>query len=65
MFAGGLSLIFAIIAGIIGFKLIGWEIALPVQLSFFTFLLINSPVSAINSLWGLSFSTGYNQLKTF
>ena len=65
MFVGGLALIFAIVAGIMGFKLIGWEIAMPVQLSFFTFLLINAPLSPLNSLVGLSFSTGYNQLRTF
>jgi hypothetical protein len=65
MFLGGLVLLFAVIAGILGLKLIGWEIAMPVQISFFTFLLVNSPLSAINSLVGLSFSTGYNQLKVF
>jgi len=56
---------FGVFSGAIGFKLIGWEICMPVQVVFLSFILQNEPLSALSSLVGLNLSTGYNQIQTF
>jgi hypothetical protein len=62
---GGLAFIFAIVASVLGYKLIGLEMVLPIQLVYFSLVTINIPSSAMGSLYGLSFSNGYNRMKPF
>ena len=62
---GGFALALAIAAGIVGYKMVGFEIVLPVQVTYFTLSMLNVPYSALSSLYGLSFSTGYNQVASF
>jgi hypothetical protein len=65
MFVGGAGLVFAVVAGLVGFKMIGFEICLPVQVTYLSLCLLNVPYSALSSTYGLGFSTGYNQLSSF
>ena len=58
-------MILGIVSGIVGYKMIGFEISLPVQITYFSLCLLNVPYSAISSLYGLSFSTGYNTISSF
>lgn len=65
MMVGGASFIFAIIAGMVGFKMVGFELCLPIQVTYLTLCYLNVPYSSLSSLYGLSFSTGYNQISSF
>ena len=64
-FIGGLAFLFAIVSAILGYKLIGFEICLPVQVIYFSLLMLDVPQASISSLYGLVFSSGYNQLSSF
>jgi hypothetical protein len=55
----------ALASSVLGYKLIGFEILLPVQLVYLSLSCLNQPASALGSLRTLSYSTGYNQLKAF
>lgn len=59
------SILFAITSSVLGYKLMGFEILLPIQLIYLSLSHLNQPVSALGSLYTLSFSTGYNKLDTF
>jgi hypothetical protein len=62
---GGLALVFAIVSSVLGYKLIGFEIMLPIQLMYLSLSELNHTSSALGSLKNLSFSTGYNQIASF
>jgi len=61
--AGGI--LFSVVSAIIGYKMIGFEICLPIQVIYFTLSLLNVPYSSMSSMYGLVYSTGYNQLASF
>lgn len=65
MFVGGFGFAIAIVSGIVGYKLIGFEICLPIQVIYFTMLMLDVPQASISSLYSLSFSSGYNRLSSF
>jgi hypothetical protein len=65
IFAGVGGLLFAIVSSIIGYKMIGFEICLPIQIIYFNLSMLNVPYSSISSMYGLVYSTGYNQLSSF
>jgi hypothetical protein len=62
---GGLAFLFAIVASVLGYKLIGLELLLPIQLVYFSLASLNTPSSTIGSLHGLSFANGFNKIKAF
>lgn len=62
---GVVSILFAITSSVLGYKLMGFEILLPIQLIYLSLSHLNQPVSALGSLYTLSFSTGYNRLDAF
>lgn len=59
------SLLFAVTSSALGYKLMGFEMLLPVQLIYLCLSHLNQPVSALGSLYNLGFSTGYNKLESF
>lgn len=65
MFVGGLALLLGVLSGVLGYKLIGFEICLPLQVTYFTLLLLNVPQASLASLYGLDLSSGYNKLQSF
>lgn len=65
MMVGGASFIFAIVSGLVGFKMIGLELCIPIQVTYLTLCYLNVPYSSLSSLYGLSLSTGYNQISSF
>jgi hypothetical protein len=65
MFVGGLALALGIVSGVLGYKLIGFEICLPLQVTYFTLLLLSVPQASLSSLYGLDLSSGYNKLEPF
>lgn len=65
MFVGGLALLLGILSGALGYKIIGFEICLPVQVTYFSLLLLNVPQASMSSMFGLTLSSGYNQLESF
>lgn len=62
---GGLAFVFAIVTSVLGYKLLGLEILLPIQLVYFSLASLNTPSSTIGSFYGLSFSNGYNIVRAF
>lgn len=65
MFVSGLGLAVAVVAAGLGYKMIGFEICLPIQVTYFALILLEVPQAAISSLFGLTLSSGYNQLRSF
>lgn len=65
IFVGAGGLIFAIVAAIVGYKMIGFEICLPIQIIYFSLCLLDVTYSSMASMYGLVYSSGYNQLSSF
>ena len=65
MFVGGLGFGIAVVSAVLGYKLIGFEIVLPVQVAYFALMMLAVPQASISSLYGLSLSYGYNTLTSF
>jgi hypothetical protein len=57
-----LALFFAIVSSVLGYKLIGFEVLLPVQIMYFSISTLNHTYSALGALRALDYSNGYNKI---
>lgn len=60
------ALVLALVVTFLGEKMMGIELILPVQASFFTMVTFpRSILSPITALWSMKFSNGYNSIQNF
>jgi hypothetical protein len=59
---GGFALFFAVASSVLGYKLIGFEVLLPVQVMYFSLAILNHTYSALGALRSLNYSNGYNKV---
>lgn len=59
-FVGGLALVFAVVSSVLGYKLIGFEILLPVQCIYLSLAELGHTSAALAALRNLSYSNSYN-----
>lgn len=60
-----LGIIIGVVCAIAGYKLMGLELLLPLQASFFAQFVMSNPPPYVSSLKYLKFSNGFNQIFTY
>lgn len=62
---GAFALLLALVSSVLGYKLIGFEVMLPLQACYFALAELSRTFTALGALRSLNYANGYNQVAAF